>query len=343
MLELQNNQLEFSFPEVHPEAKLSICFMRTLRLPDDARVHPLRSGLGNFPLCHVDDHKERVPAKWLKHGGVMLPMYQAEALWIFCRPRSVGERKEPYPFAVMVSAGKINAISGKRFKNELSQEEQDYLIVPKQLNLNGYCVDKGLVRQFVAMPLGSGYSAEEQLTGEAEHGGLQVVVYPIKADIFEKRFPKGVRPVAAGVLGARAGASASRARSAEMGLAAGGRIKQQIHADPFEFSDWDHSARSRCFVHICNSLMWREFAGTEPPTKSPTPIDYEQNGLPWFNYYDEKTETVPGSTALNGLKNIFEMEGQDGDQPLSDNRSVTGKKVSTMASKAKNPTSDGDS
>ena len=38
------------------------------------------------------------------------------------------------------------------------------------------------IRQFVAMQLGSGYSVEEQLTGDAEHGGLQMVAYPMKAD-----------------------------------------------------------------------------------------------------------------------------------------------------------------
>ena len=39
--------------------------------------------------------------------------------------------------------------------------------------LDGYCVGKGISRQFVAMPLGEGYTAKEQLSGAAEHGGLQ--------------------------------------------------------------------------------------------------------------------------------------------------------------------------
>jgi len=29
------------------------------------------------------------------------------------------------------------------------------------------------VRQFVAMPLGAGYTAEERVTGRAEHGGAE--------------------------------------------------------------------------------------------------------------------------------------------------------------------------
>ncbi len=39
------------------------------------------------------------------------------------------------------------------------------------------------------MPLGSGCSAEEQFTGKAEHGGLQIKVYPMQAEEFERRFP----------------------------------------------------------------------------------------------------------------------------------------------------------
>ncbi|MEO8452533.1 MAG: hypothetical protein ABI647_22260 [Gemmatimonadota bacterium] len=36
------------------------------------------------------------------------------------------------------------------------------------------------------MPLGRGYSAEEQISGEAEHGGVQIVVYPIRAEAYER-------------------------------------------------------------------------------------------------------------------------------------------------------------
>jgi hypothetical protein len=35
MIELTNDSLVFSFSDVHPEAKLSIDFQRTLRIPDD--------------------------------------------------------------------------------------------------------------------------------------------------------------------------------------------------------------------------------------------------------------------------------------------------------------------
>ena len=82
MIELHDGQLVFRFPEVHEDAELIVDFQRTLRIPDDNREYPLPLGLGSFPLQHVDDHAARTPESWRRHGGVFLPMYQAEAMWI---------------------------------------------------------------------------------------------------------------------------------------------------------------------------------------------------------------------------------------------------------------------
>ena len=85
---------------------LRVEFQRTLRIPDDDRLYPLPPGLGAFPLRHVDDFADRIPSSWRARGGVMLPMYQSEALWI----SFVGA---DYPMAVKIAAGKINAVSGE--------------------------------------------------------------------------------------------------------------------------------------------------------------------------------------------------------------------------------------
>ena len=192
MIELTNDTLAFSFPEVHSAAKLNINFQRTLRIPDDDKTYPLPPGLGAFPLRHVDDHPHNVPRQWLEHGGIMMPMYQAEALWLSFGGHYVSDRATPYPFAIKVATGKIDAVTGKSWSNGIHQRPQDYMVSTRQPWLDGYCVDKGLIRQFVAMPLGSGYSAEEQITGRAEHGGIQIIVYPMKREVFERRFP--IRP-----------------------------------------------------------------------------------------------------------------------------------------------------
>ena len=81
MITLDWDQLIFSFPEVHPKAKLGIYFERTLRTPQGEKDFVLPALLGDFPVRRVDDYSEAIPKHWRRHGGVMLPMYQSEAMW----------------------------------------------------------------------------------------------------------------------------------------------------------------------------------------------------------------------------------------------------------------------
>ena len=89
-----------------------------------------------------------------------------------------------------------------------------------------------------------------------------------------------------------------------MGLAPGGRMKQEIYEDPYDFADWDLSQSSRCFVHIANSRDWRMITRQSPPTQPPTAADYTRYGLPWFDYYDD-SPAVEGSGILGKLKSVL--------------------------------------
>ena len=326
MIELRNDTLVISFPDVHPDARLRISFQRTLRIPDDGRAYPLPPSIGAFPIRHVDDFASDVQARWLERGGVMLPMFQAEAMWLDFGSNILPEHGAEYPFAIKIAAGKINAASGEAWREGLHRGPQDYLVAPEQPWLDGYCVDKGFIRQFVAMPLGSGYSAEAQLTGQAQHGGVQIAVYPMKRAIFERRFPK--RPMRARAMmdlmemGATPPAPCAAA-APDMGLAAGGRMRQEIYDDPFDLSDWDQSQRSRCFVHLCNSLVWQSITGASPPHPAPTAESYTRAGLPWFEYYREGTKALPGSERLAGVKSVAELSKEKGDAVLPENVSVS--------------------
>ena len=324
MIELLNGELVFSFPDVHPCAKLRLHFQRTLRIPDDGHDYPLPPGLGPFPLRHVDDFAANVPASWRERGGVMFPMFQSEAMWIAFSCGQDPERGVGYPFALKVATGKINAATGQAWANGLHQRPQDYLVAPRQPWLDGYCVEKGVIRQFIAMPLGTGYSVEEQITGAAEFGGVQLIAYPMKRAVFERRFPKsewrslGLGQVAYAM--PRRSAKTECVESA-MGLAPGGRMKQEIYDDPFGFDDWDLTQSSRCFVHLANSLAWRAITGEAPPTMPPTAKQYAEVGLPWFDYYDETATAVGGSGLLAKLKSVLGMGKAKGETPLPENES----------------------
>lgn len=308
MIELRHDTLVISFPEVHDHAVMRIDFQRTLRIPDDGRDYPLPAGLGRFPLRHVDDFAGRVPPAWIEHGGILLPMYQAEALWL----NFVGANG--YPYAVRVGTGKIDAVTGEPWRDGIARGPQNYLVVPSQPWLDGYCVEKGVIRQFVAMPLGAGYTAEEQLTGKADVGGIQIVAYPMKREAYERHAAERAELHYMACSGTVTGAG--------MGLAPGGRMRQEIYRDRYDFGDWDRETRARCFVHIANSVVWRAITGENPPTKPVTADQYRRAGVPWFDYYAEAETGVDGSGLLRKLKSVLELGNEKREAPLPENDSV---------------------
>jgi hypothetical protein len=347
MIELRNDALVFSFPDVHERASFGIDFQRTLRIPDDGTDHFLPPGLGRFPLRHVDDFAPRVPGTWIAHGGVLLPMYQSEAMWLnFTSLSGAGSANDDewygsgggfsYPVAVKIATGKINAVTGEDWEDGLHRDPQDYVVLPGQPWLDGYCVEKGVIRQFVAMPLGSGYSAEEQITGAAEHGGVQIIAHPMKKEAYERRLEawrktRRERPIARyNTLGL--GATVACRVDADMGLAPGGRMRQEIYDDPYRFEEWDTRNASRCFVHLANSLVWRAITGQNPPTTPPTSKEYTNANLPWFDYYAPELEAVDGSDILSRLKSVVTLGKQKGDVPLPENDSVTPEHVVQLRS-----------
>jgi hypothetical protein len=133
------------------EPGLDISFHRTIRMPDDDKLHQLPSSLGAFPIYNVSAYADHLPDNIVEQGGVFLPMWQREALWI--------NFYAPYPqkYALRVFVGRINAVSGLKMDERVDEAQvsktlQDYVVVPGQKWLDGICVAPGIVRQFVAMP-----------------------------------------------------------------------------------------------------------------------------------------------------------------------------------------------
>ncbi len=321
MVSLTENTLEFSFPEVSSRAHCSIEFQRTLRIPDDNREYPLPPGLGTFPLLHVEDYAKTTPVSWRERGGVFLPMYQAEALWI----RFDGF----YPCAVKIAAGKVNAVTGASWKNDLSATPQDYVVIPGQPWLDGFSVGQGLVRQFVAMPLGQGFTAEEQLTGTADVGGIQICVYPMKKDVHRRLFPpredSGIRFLR----------KASVCSEETMGLAPGGLMRQEIYEDKFGMDAWDTSALARCFIHLANSEQYLGITGHAPPTEPPTAKQYTDAGMPWFEYYAVDKVALQGAKALAELDSVAAKMVKLGKKFWKGNEPVNPTRVVTLGQKGR--------
>ncbi|MBI1257955.1 MAG: hypothetical protein GC204_10825 [Chloroflexi bacterium] len=309
---VKHNVLQFG-------AGLSMTFQRTLRIPDDGKNYPLPPGLGAFPILKVTDYKDRLPPDWVEHGGVFIPMYQREALWISFHARHWK------PNAAKIAIGKVNAVSGKPWNQALSKDEKDYIVCPPQVWLDGINAGEDTIRQFVAMPLGMGYTVEGQVTGKEEFGGIQIIVYEPKPDKFPDQPPEQdltefARWGTAKVMAAPPPAAAPA--GAAMGLGAGGKMKQKIYPDPHGIDTWDAENTGRVYVHIVNSMAFREITGSEPP---PTPISaktYTQHGFPWYDLYDDGMGDIDAPDALKNVKSVKEMDAEKGFTSQQDDDSV---------------------
>ncbi|GAB91755.1 hypothetical protein [Gordonia rhizosphera] len=291
----------FSFPEVDAAATLHVTFHRTLRVPDDAITYGLPPSLGRLDVraTHEVDPRGR------QESDAMLPLWQSEATWIdFTAP-------DDYPFLVKVGVGGINAITGDAYTPAPDFVTEDYLEVPTQPWLDGFRVDATTVRQFVAMPLGDGYSAAEQLTG-TDDGLIRFSVVPLKADVWAQR-PRPVAFLAEDMcIPAPAG----------MGLGAGGSIQQSI-ATPIEpHENWALDARTEARIRLVNSAVWQSITGEAPHRKPLTVDEYLAYGFPWFEWYDDSLARQ-GESPLNAVKTIRQIGEEKGANPLPDNTSFT--------------------
>lgn len=108
-----------------------------------------------------------------------------------------------HSYMIKIYVGGINAISGEpatedgatklrrqtRLAAARSKDDkdaasplQDYIVVPGQQWIDGITDAAGTVRQFVAMPFGSGYSVESQMNGRDSLGGIKFEIIPYTPD-----------------------------------------------------------------------------------------------------------------------------------------------------------------
>jgi hypothetical protein len=364
-----------------------ISFNRTLRIPEDGRDYPLPAGFGRLPIMRVEDYAERVPEKWLKQGGFIIPLYQREALFL----EFAGVKWRPT--IAKVSVGRINAVSGKKHDLKIRPHRQDYVVIPDQRWLDGINSGDGTVSQFVAMPLGQGYTIEAQVTDEEAYGGFQVAVFDPRVNRFPETDPDLARAALAarearmraaaqvefvrtlpemiqrviralqemhyrdaakslgisadqilefvrvfdwlfhphgieglipdenlredmyGVVAARGPGNPRMAAEPckdEMGIAAGGRIKQQILEDSYGAESWDEAIFRDVVIHIVNSETYQRITGLPAPPCPITADQYARHKIPWYSDYEEKARAVAPAGVFKRIFPIGQIDKKRG-------------------------------
>jgi hypothetical protein len=285
------------------DAHFVVSFKRTLRLPEDGKLHKTPPNFGAFPIYRVEEFAERLPESWPRERSAFIPMYQREGLYVRF------ENEKPWqPYAVKVSIGGINAISGEPQSNSLRAEPQDYLVCPPQLWLDGIYTDRGTTRQFVAMPLGSGTTVEAAISGSEKVGGIHLTIFAPKPGSFPENAPETKATLRPTAFGRRPGAETEMGL-AEMGLAAGAGIKQKVLPDPHGVETWDQNNFAEVSVHILNSAQFQSITGLDAPATTINEATYTENGFPWFPLYGETQQgDVSPSELLAGVKTVGEID-----------------------------------
>ena len=236
----------------------------------------------------------------------MLPIYQREAMWLSFDASE--------PTALQVGVGKVCAVSGLPWIERLVKDPQNYVVLPNQPWLDGINAGDGFIRQFVAVPLGSGATVEGQVTGQETHGGVQLRAVGLTEQALAAwRAAQQARRERYADMSM--GAAPIACAPPDMGLGAGGRMRQEVYGDKRPLADYDQSGALRLFVHLCSAAQWTAITGELPP---PTPVDrdaYVSAGLPWFDYYDADAEDLAPSEILTKVKAVGDVLG-DGEEPF---------------------------
>jgi hypothetical protein len=302
-LRLHQNRVEIG-------ERFAVSFQRTLRIPDDGRAYPLPPTLGVFPLRWVEDFHDRLPPGWYDPSGppaVFLPMAQREAMWL------AFEAASWKPSAVKIGLGQINALTGSAWDEQLHADPQDYLVCPLQPWLDGVKTGPGVIRQFVAMPLGQGYSIEGQLSGQESAFSLQILVYDPLPGLFPDQ-PPPARPFEP-VMGEPLSFAAPSEADQSLGLAAGGQIIQKVYPDPYGVQTWSQESPGRLRVFILNSRVYQQVTGQPPPASPISAKTYTEHGFPWFSLYDESLDDLAPAPGLSAVESVRQLDQRQGLSP----------------------------
>ncbi|KAL4997886.1 hypothetical protein BDV10DRAFT_201560 [Aspergillus recurvatus] len=313
------------------DGRLELSFHRTLRMPDDDKIHPLPASRGLFPLYNVEAFASRLPERITKRGGIFFPMWQREALWIKFDHRGINTL-----YAIRVNVGHINAVSGLDIYE--ASDKQDYIVVPGQEWLDG-----------ISDTVGSGYTVEGQVSGKEKFGGIQIEVIPSYeryTHAFSYSTEKGFVEYAAEhntprdyalkdgdkvIMAPEPSTFRGQARlcdflddgegfegieSLHLKVCPGhepcGKLMQDIVQDTSPKGVWDKARAKILDIHILHPSDFEAVTHIVPPRTPITTEEYIEAGIPLYALEEDPDQRLDGSATLAGVKSISAMDNEIG-------------------------------
>lgn len=134
-LNTESSRIEITDGDATTGSALEISLDRTLRVPEDGTIYNLPALFSPFPLFHVDDFAKTLPADMVHKNGLVIPMFQREAISLnFYAPASSS-------FAVKALAGTVNTVTGTVKNSKSDILSQDHILAPSQARLVSHILE----------------------------------------------------------------------------------------------------------------------------------------------------------------------------------------------------------
>jgi hypothetical protein len=147
------------------------------------------------------------------------------------------------------------------------------------LDLLGICssVVEG-IRQFVAMPLGSGYLPDDGINSPNRFGRLELIAYPMAGEAFNLRYPRDAWQER--LPGLDLSAPIELAGNQEQHTGQDALQRQRVEEGLFPIRDWDQSDPEHYTMHLVNSLHWCAITGGPPPMSPARAVMDQETSTP---------------------------------------------------------------
>lgn len=281
-----NNSLHFRFPEIHPRVSCHIDFERTLRLPDPLdRRRPLPGRAGVFAPLPIDRFADRLPPEIIERGGLIMPMWQADALWLGLWQWNGFVH---YVFALRLAWNDLNVVTGQEAGETIEARPQNYVILDGQEWLDGVGGPGVRFRQFVAPKPRPGTPLAARLANT-----IRISAHPLK---YENLPPRVRRLLETDHMSDYAFHLLRRRFD---GLVEGiGDVQEIVIDRDYDRAAWHEDIVAECIVTVVDAVTWKEITGEWPPQRPMTESDYGRNHMPWAADYEEPLITSDQLTRL---------------------------------------------
>ncbi len=247
---------------------LNVKFQRARPIPNDGKSHPLPTDLGQLPLRSVDDFAESAPTSWLENGGVVMPLAESEAPWIWF--------SSPYRFAIKIGFGDADVLSSAPWGPALDKWPRNYLVIPEP-SLEEDCE---VIWQFINMPLREASAPCPQKSEDVHSEAIELQITPARAESYyqeessflvktiEQVFVRLIfGPMISKQLDEIKRRHERRNQPWNMRdnpfqettwLTFDEATWPDIPQDIYDLADWDQTRAIRCCVHVCDPTAWQD-------------------------------------------------------------------------------------